>query len=67
MIDLKYINGVISFRNIDYQFEKVEKIDDMCVHIFMGGQIIAFIGGETSINDITMANADDIINALNNQ
>lgn len=64
MIELKYINGIISFRNIDYQFEKVEKIDDMCVHIFMGDQIIAFIGGETSINGTVMTDADHFINTL---
>lgn len=65
-LEINFTNGIITYNGIDYPFEQVEKIDDNCVHIFMGGQIIAFLGGQTSINGIAMANADDIINALNN-
>lgn len=66
MIDLIYNNGIITFNSNEYPFEQVEKIDDLCVHIFMGGQVVAFLGGETSINSVAMATADDIINTLNN-
>lgn len=66
MDELIYSNGIINFRKFDYPFEQTEKIDDLCVHVFMGGQVIAFIGGDTTINGIAMATADDIINTLNN-
>lgn len=66
MHDLTYINGIITIHDIEYVYEQVEKIDDLCVHIFLGGQVMAFLGGETSINGVAMATADDIINTLNN-
>lgn len=66
MIDLTFSNNTITFHGIEYAYEMVEKIDDLCVHIYMDGQIIAFLGGETSINGTAMATADDIINTLNN-
>lgn len=65
MHDLTFNNGIITLHGIDYAYEQVEKIDDFCVHIFMGGQVIAFLGGETSINGTAMQTADDIINYLN--
>ena len=66
MIDLTFSNNTITFHGNEYAFEMTEKIDDICVHVFMSGQIIAFLGGETSINGTAMATADDIINTLNN-
>lgn len=66
MDELTYSNGIISFRGFDYPFEQTEKIDDLCVHVFMGGQVIAFMGEDTTINGIAMATSDDIINTLNN-
>lgn len=66
MHELTYSNGIISLQNIDYPFEKEEKVDDLYVHVFMGGQVIAFMGGDTTINGTAMATADDIINTLNN-
>lgn len=66
MHDLTYINGIITIHGIEYVYEQVEKLDDLCVHIFLGGQVMAFLGGETSINGVAMATADDIINTLNN-
>lgn len=66
MHELIYTNNIITLHGIDYAYEQVEKIDDICVHIYMGGQVIAFLGGETSINGNSMQTADDIINYLNN-
>lgn len=66
MHSFTYINGIINLHGLDYSYEKAEKVDNMYVHVFMGGQIIAFMGGDTEINGIAMATADDIINTLNN-
>jgi len=66
MDNLIYNNSIITFNDIDYPYEQVEKIDNLCVHVFMGGQIVAFIGEETSINGIVMQNSDEIIVTLNN-
>lgn len=65
MVDLIYNNGIITFREVEYPYEEVEKIDDMSVHIHMGGQIICFLGNETLINGKLMLTADEIIFALN--
>lgn len=64
MHELTYSNGIISLHGIEYAYEQAEKIDDLCVHVFMGGQVIAFMGGDTTINGTAMATADDIINTL---
>lgn len=66
MHELAYSSGIITLHGINYAYEQAEKIDDLCVHVFMGGQVIAFMGGDTTINGIAMATADDIINTLNN-
>lgn len=66
MDEVTYINRTIHYRGFDYTFEQSEKIDDMCVHVTMGDQVIALMGGNTTINGIAMATADDIINTLNN-
>jgi hypothetical protein len=57
-------NNTITYRGSEYQYESYEKIDDMCVHIFMGGGIYAFIGNNTTINNILCINADAIISYL---
>lgn len=66
MHQLIFTNNIITLHDIDYAYEKAEKIDELCVHVFMGGQVIAFMGEDTTINGIAMAMADDIINTLNN-
>lgn len=66
MIELIFSNNTITFHGNDYSYEQVEKIDDLCVHVFMGGQIIAFLGRETSINGKLLLTADEIIAELNN-
>jgi len=66
MDEVTFANGSIHYRGFDYAFEQTEKIDDLCVHVFMGGQVIALMGGNTTINGTAMATADDIINTLNN-
>jgi hypothetical protein len=66
MHQLIFNNNTITLHEIDYAYENAEKIDDLCVHVYMGGQVIAFMGGDTTINGNAMASADDIINTLNN-
>jgi hypothetical protein len=66
MDEVTYINGIIHYRGFDYLFEQTEKIDDMCVHVFMGEQVIALMGTNTIINGTVMTDADQIINTLNN-
>jgi hypothetical protein len=57
-------NNLINYRNSDYQYESYEKIDNMCVHIFMGGGIYAFVGSEVTINGFLCNNSDEIISKL---
>lgn len=66
MDEVTYINGIIHYRGFDYPFEQTEKIDDMCVHVFMGGQVVALMGNETIINRKLLLTADEIIAELNN-
>jgi len=66
MDELIYTNGIISFRGFDYPFEQTEKVDDMCVHVFMGGQVVALVGNHTVINGKLLLTADEIIAELNN-
>lgn len=57
-------NNIITYRGFEYQYESYEKIDDMCVHIYMGNGIYAFMGNNTTINNILCINADEIISHL---
>jgi hypothetical protein len=66
MDNLIYNNSIITFNGINYPYEQVEKIDDMCVHVFMGGQVIALVGNHTVINGKLLLTADEIIAELNN-
>jgi hypothetical protein len=66
MEEITFSKGTIAYRDYTYTFEQTEKIDDLCVHVFMGGQVVALLGNNTIINGIAMATADDIINSLNN-
>jgi hypothetical protein len=66
MDELTYINGVLNYRGFDYSYDHSEKVDDMCVHVFMGGQVIALVGNHTVINGKLLLTADEIIAELNN-
>ena len=57
-------NNIITYRGSEYQYETYEKIDDMCVHIYMGNGIYALMGNNTTINNILCINADEIISYL---
>jgi hypothetical protein len=57
-------NNIITYRGFEYQYESYEKIDDMCVHIYMGNGIYAFMGNNTTINNILCINSDEIISYL---
>jgi len=56
--------GIVTYRGSEYQYESYEKVDDMCVHVFMGGGVYAFVGMECTINDKLCINADEIIQII---
>lgn len=56
--------GIITYRGSEYQYESYERIDDMCVHVFMGGGVYAFIGNECTINGTLCTNSNEIISFL---
>lgn len=58
---VSYINGVVTYRGYDYQYESCEKIDDTCIHILMGGGVYALIAGNTVINNIVCNSPEEII------
>ena len=58
---VSYINGVITYRGYEYQYESYEKVDDNCVHILMGGGVYALTAGNTVINNIVCNSSDEII------
>jgi hypothetical protein len=55
---------IITYRGSEYQYESYERIDDMCVHVFMGGGVYAFIGNECTINGTLCTNSNEIISFL---
>ena len=57
-------NDIVTYRRFVYQYESYEKIDDMCVHIYMGDGIYALMGNNTTINNILCINSDEIISYL---
>lgn len=64
MEQLTCLDGVITYRGSEYPYEGVEKIDDSCVHVYMGDGIYALVGGQTIINGSFKPDADSIISAL---
>lgn len=56
--------GIITYRGSDYNYESYERIDDMCVHVFMGGGVYAFVGNECTINGTLCTNSNEIISFL---
>lgn len=65
MDEITYLNGIITYRGFNYPFIKTEKVDDMCVHVFIGEQVVALIGNHTVINGQLLLTADEIIAELN--
>jgi hypothetical protein len=64
MEDVIYTNGIINWRGFDFTYESCDKIDDMCIHVNMSGGVYAFVGGETTINNVLQPDADTIIATL---
>jgi hypothetical protein len=56
--------GIITYRGSEYNYESYERIDDMCVHVFMGGGVYAFVGNECTINGTLCTNSNEIISFL---
>lgn len=57
-------NSTITYRGFEYQYHSYDKVDDMCVHVYMGDGIYAFVGMECTINDKLCVNADEIIQII---
>ena len=64
MDNIIYTNRIITYRGYGYTYESCDKIDDACVHVNMSGGTYAFVGGETTINNILQPDADTIIATL---
>lgn len=56
--------GIITYRGSEYNYESYDRIDDMCVHVFMGGGVYAFVGNECTINNTLCINSDEIIQII---
>ena len=56
--------GVITYRGSEYQYESYERVDDMCVHVFMSRGVYAFVGNECTINGTLCTNSNEIISFL---
>ena len=61
---ITYTNGIINWRGFDFIFQSVEKIDDMCAHVFMSDGWYAFVGGNVTINGVLQPDADAIVATL---
>ena len=61
---LTYIDGNITWKDSTYVYQGFEKVDSMMVHVIMNDGYYAFVGGDTEINGIVQADADQIITTL---
>lgn len=61
---LTYIDGNITWKGSTYVYQGFEKVDSMMVHVIMNDGYYAFVGGDTEINGIVQADADQIITTL---
>ncbi len=59
-----YLDGIITYRGSEYIYQGAEKVDDSCVHVYMGDGIYALVGGQTIINGSFKHDADSIISTL---
>lgn len=64
MINLLYSNGIVTWKNKDYVRGDMEKIGNMCVHVMLDENYYAFLGDDTTINEVLAPDADAIIAAL---
>lgn len=64
MEKLIYINGVITFRNNDYQYEGFEIIDDNSFHLKLSGMDICLILNETELNGVTHKTIESFLKQL---
>lgn len=59
------ISGLtLIFRGEEFTIEGSQKLDPLCVHVIVVGQVFCFLGGKTEINGVLMNTADEIISAL---
>jgi len=52
------------FRDVEYQFQGYETIDDISLYIILSGQFIKFYYNDTTINDKLFASMLDFTNYL---
>jgi hypothetical protein len=64
MEEVTLSNNIMHYRGTDYSLQSYEKIDDLCVHIFLDEGIYALVA-ECKINNQICTTADEIITKLN--
>jgi len=52
------------FRDVEYQFQGYETIDDISLYIILSGQFIKFYWDDTTINDTIFSSMLDFTNYL---
>lgn len=57
-------NNTVEWNGNQYELGSVTPIDSMNVHVELSGEIICFVGGDTTVNGVLCNNSDDINNAL---
>ena len=65
MEEVTLSNGIMHYRGIDFSLNGYEKIDDLCVHVFLDEGIYALVA-ECKINNDICKTADEIISKLSN-
>lgn len=61
---LTFVDGEITWKDKVFIYQGFEKVDSMMVHIIMSDGYYAFVGGDTEINGVVQADADQIISTL---
>lgn len=59
MENLIHINGLIEFRNVEYQYLGYQKIDDDSIFIILDEQFVKFYWNDTTINNKTFSSMID--------
>lgn len=64
MEEVTLSNNTMHYRGIDFSLNGYEKVDDLCVHVFLDEGVYALVA-ECKINNDICTTADEIINKLN--
>lgn len=63
MEEITLSNNIMHYRGTDFSLNGYEKIDDLCVHVFLDEGVYALT--ECKINNDICRTADEIISKLN--